>query len=95
MATTAVVAGTATAVSGAVAGHQQKKAMAAQQEAAEQQQVAELQTQQEAEPAPAPAPAAPGATDLASQLQQLAALKQQGILSEAEFDAAKQKLLAG
>ncbi len=39
-------------------------------------------------------PAAP-ANDLTSQLQQLATLKEQGILSDEEFAAAKAKLLSG
>jgi hypothetical protein len=96
MATTAVVAGTATAVSGAVAGKQHQKAaqqqMIAEQQAAEQQ----AQMQQAAEAAVAAAPAAAtGGTDVVSQLKQLADLKAQGILSDAEFEAAKKKLLAG
>jgi hypothetical protein len=114
VARTAVIAGTATAVSGAVVGHQQKKQAAQQQEAYESQQVADMQAQLDsmqaqqaqaamapaaAAPAPAPAPAAAaapaGGADLAGQLQQLAALKAQGILSDAEFEAAKAKLLGG
>src|SRR5262245_41701007 len=122
VARTAVIAGTATAVSGAVVGHQQKKQAAQQQDAYESQQVADMQAQldamqaQQAQAAmapqappayaapppayaaPAAAPAAPGAApaggvDIAGQLQQLAALKAQGILSDAEFEAAKAKLL--
>jgi Short C-terminal domain len=48
VARTAVIAGTATAVSGAVAGSQQQKAAAAQQAAAEQQAQAEAAAQQAA-----------------------------------------------
>ena len=55
--------------------------------------IAELEAQQAAQPAPAPA-AAPQ-TDMVEQLQKLAALKDQGILTQAEFDAQKAKLLAG
>ena len=44
-----------------------------------------------AEPTPAPA----SAPSLASQLKQLAELQASGALSAEEFDAAKQKLLAG
>jgi predicted Zn-dependent peptidase len=44
--------------------------------------------------APAPAPEAAGA-DLTAQLQQLAQLHNAGVLSDEEFAAAKQKLLAG
>jgi hypothetical protein len=48
------------------------------------------------EPAPAPAPAAqePAAPDRIEQLTQLAALKDSGALTEAEFEAEKAKLLA-
>ena len=42
--------------------------------------------------APAPAPAQ---EDLTAKLQQLATLHSQGVLSDEEFAAAKQKLLAG
>ncbi|GMU78282.1 MAG: hypothetical protein AMXMBFR46_10770 [Acidimicrobiia bacterium] len=100
VARTAVVAGTASAVAGRVNRHQQQK-WASQDQAAYEQQVA---TQQAAEPqvvyvqAPpaAAAPAAPsGGGDLASQLQQLADMQAQGILSAEEFEAAKAKLLAG
>ena len=102
---TAVVAGTA----GAVSHHQQQKyaqkdAAAQQQDAAAQQQVdqayqqgaADAQAQQQAyaPPPPAPAPAAPG-SDLTAQLQQLAQLHESGVLTDEEFTAAKQKLLAG
>jgi hypothetical protein len=45
-------------------------------------------------PAPAPAPAAP-APDMTAQLQQLAELHNSGVLTDEEFTAAKQKLLAG
>lgn len=44
-----------------------------------------------AAPAPAPAAAAPSLTD---QLKQLGDLKASGVLTDEEFDAAKQKLLA-
>ena len=91
---TAVVVGTA----GAVSHHQQNKY--AQKEAAAQQQydqayqqgAADAQAQQQ-EYAPPP-PAAP-APDLTAQLQQLAQLHDSGVLSDEEFASAKQKLLAG
>lgn len=47
-----------------------------------------------AAPAPAAAPAAAPETGLAAQIQQLATLKDQGVLNDEEFEAAKQKLLA-
>ena len=104
MATTAVVAGTA----GAVRHHQDQKyaaqegqqqanqaAMDSQQQMAEmQQQMAQMQAQQAqaavAPAAPAPAAAAP---DMMTQLNQLAEMKNNGILTEEEFQAAKAKLL--
>ena len=94
---TAVVVGTA----GAVSHHQQQKyasqnqAAEAQtqdvQEAAYQQGVADAQAQ--AAPAPAPAAPAPG-NDLTAQLQQLSQLHNAGVLSDEEFAAAKAKVLA-
>jgi hypothetical protein len=76
---TAVVAGTATAVSGRVA-HKQAAKYDAQAE------------QQAAAAAPAPA-AAPAVDDQTAQLQNLAALHTQGVLSDEEFAAAKAKAL--
>src|SRR3954468_19803013 len=106
MARTAVVVGTATAVSGAVSNRQQNKQAAQQAQSDESQQVNDMQAQLDtmqaqqaqqamatAAPSAVPAPAAPGGVDIAGQLQQLAALKAQGILSDAEFEAAKAKLL--
>ena len=75
----AVVAGTATAVSGAVSRRQHERAVAAQ-----------------TVPAAAQAPGAPassGGTDLVAQLQQLAVLHREGILSPEQFERAKQQLL--
>lgn len=96
---TAVVAGTATAVSGNVARRQQARA----NDQYEQQAYA-AQAQQDAIDAAAaravanaaPAPAAPAAPadDLTSKLTQLASLHSQGILSDAEFASAKAKLLS-
>lgn len=86
IARTAVVAGTATAVSNRVSRRQANR-----WSSQEEQQYAE---QQYAQPAPAPAPPAPEAPDIVTQLKQLAELKDQGILTEAEFDAQKTKLLA-
>ena len=82
IARTAVVAGTATAVSNRVSRRQANRW--AQQE---QQQYAQPQYEQ----APPPPPAAP---DTVSQLKDLADLKAQGILTDAEFEAQKAKILA-
>ena len=87
IARTAAIAGTATAVSNRVSRRQQNRW--AQQE---DQQYAQQQPQQ---PQPAPPPqAAPPARDLVAQLKDLAELKSQGILTDAEFDAQKAKMLA-
>lgn len=80
---TAVVAGTATAVSGRVAHNQQQKYSAQDQAAYDQQQAA----------AAAAAPAAPAADPTTEKLQELAALNKQGVLTDEEFAAAKAKLL--
>lgn len=96
---TAVVAGTATAVSGNVQRRQQQRYadQQAQQQAAEQQQweAQQYEAQQAAPPPPPPPPAAAaaGGVDVVAELQKLAALKDQGILNDAEFAAAKAKLL--
>ena len=79
-ATTAVVAGTAGAVR-----HRQDQKYAAQDQAA--------YDQQAAQPAAAPAPAAPAEPDYAAELEQLAQLKNQGILTEDEFQAKKKQIL--
>ena len=81
-ATTAVVAGTAGAVR-----HRQDQKYAAQDQAAYDQQMA---AQQQYAP---PAPAAPAEPDYAAELEQLAQLKNQGILTEDEFQAKKKQIL--
>jgi len=103
MARTAVVAGTATAVSNRVSrrqvGRWNQKAEAQAYEEQQQAPPPEPEPQyQQAPPqqyAPAPpAPPAPGAEpNLADEIQRLSTLKDQGILSEDEFTAAKSKLL--
>ena len=82
---TAVIAGTASAVSGRVNRRQQEKF--AEQEA---------QAQQAAAPPPAAAAesVAPDSDELINKLKELATLKDQGILSEDEFAAQKAKILA-
>ena len=78
---TAVVAGTATAVSGRV-----QRRQAAKYDAQDQQQYAQEQ-QQYAQEAPPPE------DDSTAQLQKLAALHTQGVLTDEEFAAAKAKIL--
>jgi putative oligomerization/nucleic acid binding protein len=84
IARTAAIAGTATAVSNRVSRRQQNRW--AQQE--------DQQYAQQQQAAPPPPPAAP-ARDTVAQLKDLADLKSQGILSDAEFEAQKAKILAG
>ncbi|KZM34731.1 SHOCT domain-containing protein [Oerskovia enterophila] len=99
MARTAVIAGTASATAGAVQRHQQGKA---EQQAEAQQYQAQQQAEQQqmyaaqAAQAQAPAAAAPagGENDLLAQLEKLGQLKAAGVLDDAEFAAAKAKLLA-
>ena len=82
------------AVVGGVAYHAGKRVQEGREEDYDRDaRIAELEAQQAAPAAPAPA-AAPQ-TDMVEQLQKLAALKDQGILTQAEFDAQKAKLLAG
>jgi hypothetical protein len=96
VAPTAVVAGTATAVSGGLSAHRQKRERsvyeAAQYEAAQEQATLAMAAPAHT-PAPAPAQADPPALDLAAELQKLGELKAQGVLSEGEFAAAKARLL--
>lgn len=78
---TAVIAGTATAVTGRVARRQQRKAY-------------EEQAQMQAQVAPGPEAAAPAAEeDFAVELEKLADLKAKGIITQDEFDAKKKQIL--
>jgi Short C-terminal domain len=86
MARTAVVAGTATAVSNRVSRRQANRWAA--------------QDAQQYEPPPqeyeAPPPAAPaGGEDRVEQLKELASLKEQGVLTEEEFEREKARILGG
>lgn len=91
VARTAVVAGTATAVSGRVNRRQQAK-WAAQDQPAEPQSPAPPQVVYAAPPT-APAQAADGSSDHITQLKDLADLHTQGVLTDAEFAAEKAKIL--
>ena len=82
VARTAVIAGTATAVSNRVSRRQAERWYG------------DEQSQPAEEPAAAPAPAAPAADPL-EQLKQLGELKASGVLTDAEFEAQKAKILAG
>ena len=80
MARTAVIAGTATAVSGHVARRQ---------DARYRQQAADQAVHQQVVQQPPPAP-----VDVAEELQKFAVLRDQGILTEEEFAARKARLLS-
>jgi hypothetical protein len=73
-----------------------KSQQARDQEASQNQQIADLQNQQaQAAPAaPAPVAAAPdNSADGMAKLTQLKSLLDQGVLTQAEFDMQKQKIL--
>lgn len=97
VARTAVIAGTATHVSNNVSRRQGQRWAEKEQAAAYQQAQAAPppppQVVYAQAPAPAPAPASGLSSDSIEQLKQLAALKEQGILTEAEFAAEKAKIL--
>jgi hypothetical protein len=80
VARTAVIAGTATAVSNRVSRRQADRW--SQEEQGQYQE-------------PAPAAAAAPAADPLEQLKQLGELKASGVLTDAEFEAQKAKILAG
>ena len=78
-----------------------KQGAAADAEADQDARISDLEQQQQQAPpqqapAPAPAPAAapgPGGSSIVDQLNQLAGLHQQGVLTDEEFAAAKAKLI--
>ncbi|MGW8814167.1 SHOCT domain-containing protein [Gordonia terrae] len=90
VARTAVISGTATAVSNRVSRRQASRW--AQQGGGTQQQYAQPQYSQPPQQPPQQAPAS-SPTDTMSALKELGALYQQGILTEAEFAAQKAKIL--
>ncbi len=81
----AMVGGTAYAVG----KHAERRA---NDEADQEARLQQLEYQQATASAPAPAG---GPTDIASKLTELKGLMDQGVLTQAEFEAAKQKVLAG
>ncbi|WP_405653037.1 SHOCT domain-containing protein [Streptomyces sp. NBC_00019] len=89
VARTAVISGTATAVSNRVSRRQAGRW--AQQDYGQPAAAAPASSA----PAPAPEPAAAASMDTKiSQLKELAQLKEQGVLSDAEFAAQKSRILA-
>ena len=104
MARTAVIAGTATATAKTVGGAMDSRAQAQQAEqdqAAQAQaqmdqmqaQLYQMQAQAAQQPAVAAEPQSQAQGSMTAQLQQLAQLKQSGILTDDEFQAAKAKIL--
>ena len=97
VARTAVVAGTATAVSGRVQRRQAERFAGRDADIYAEREQAYAQVAPAAAPAPPPPPpaAAPASTaDTIAQLQQLGELQTQGILTDEEFAAEKAKILA-
>ncbi len=88
VARTAVIAGTATAVSNGVS----KRQVSRWDKKAQQEQPEQQAQQPQAAPAAAPAPADDMSAKV-EQLKQLAELKDQGILTDEEFAAQKAKIL--
>ncbi len=85
------------AVVGGAAYHMGKRgAENAQQEADQNAQIEDLQAQQQYAAPAAPAPSSGGMSeDSMDKLKQLADLHTQGILTDAEFEVQKQKILQG
>jgi Short C-terminal domain len=90
VARTAVIAGTATAVSNRVSRRQANRWAAQNQQTYEAQAYEQQQAYQAPDEAPAPADDMDAKLE---QLRQLGELKSQGVLSEAEFAAQKQRIL--
>jgi Short C-terminal domain len=88
VARTAVVAGTATAVSNRVSRRQANRWASQEDQQYQQQQYAQQQAYPQQQPPPAPP------VDTVTQLKELAELKSQGILTDEEFQAQKAKVLA-
>jgi len=104
VARTAVIAGTATAVSNRVSRRQAGRWSAQEQQQYEHEQYVQQQQAQQyppqeayAQQPPPQQPAAPasgGMSDKLTQLQQLGELKAQGVLTDAEFEQQKARILA-
>lgn len=104
VARTAVIAGTATAVShsvsGAMTAKEQEKQQArtagqatAKPQADMQEMTQQMEVLQAQQTQASVAPAASAGMDIIAQLQQLAEMKTSGLLSDAEFEAAKVRVL--
>jgi hypothetical protein len=95
MARTAVVAGTATAVSNRVSRRQAGRWAAQDAQAQPQETYSQPPPQVQYVQAPPPAAEAPDTDDMIAQLEKLGRLRDSGVLSEAEFEVQKAKVLAG
>jgi hypothetical protein len=94
VARTAVVAGTATAVSNRVSRRQANRWAAENEQQQPQYQHYEDQPyQQPQQQYAAPAPSGPTMSDKLAQLKELGSLKEQGVLSDAEFEVQKAAIL--
>jgi len=90
---TAVVAGTASAVGGAMRNRQERAAEErAEADAWDAEQTVPMRP---APSAPAAPPPASGPADLLTELERLGQMQQQGLLTADEFAAAKQRLISG
>ena len=94
MARTAVVAGTATAVSNRVSRRQAGR-WAAQEQQQYQEQYPPQQYQAPPQQYQAPPPPQDEEDDMIAQLEKLGSLRDKGILTDEEFAAQKARLLAG
>ncbi|WP_405066499.1 SHOCT domain-containing protein [Kribbella sp. NBC_01510] len=98
IARTAAVAGTATVVAGRVRRHQDAKFAQKDADTAAQRDQAyaeDTAPPEDAAPAEAAAPPSDSTADRLDQLKTLGELKQSGVLTDAEFEAQKAKILAG
>lgn len=96
VARTAVIAGTASAVSGRVQRRQAAKFADRDAEtAATRERAYEQASGEEAQPAAPAAPPAASSGDMLEQLKTLGELKAQGVLTEEEFAQQKARILAG
>ena len=95
VARTAVVAGTATAVSNRVSRRQAGRWAAQEQQQYDQGYYQQQPAQQQYAPPPDAAPAAGAGDDMIAQLEKLGQLRDKGILTDEEFAAQKAKLLGG
>lgn len=93
IARTAVIAGTATAVSNRVSRRQAGRWAAKDEQPADAQAYEDQQQQQQYAPPPAAPPPGDDMDAKLNQLKQLGDLKSQGVITDAEFEDQKRKIL--